>query len=1053
MERASSAAPRTRYVFARTFEEIILFIISSLATTDECYRIAIHAAADFNKINQEPEQLHGNIYPPFTATRDSTIDWNAIEQFITDPEAFSKYVGSGFALNLNSHIFYAHMIIFNPTNEAEETRENVENEGPNHRQIDSIKYAIAMFYARKHYPNGKNADRKRISFIRDTLNKWDYQRVITTMTNLHGWHEAEARFNIDVYNQHGLRIYSKQEEETAERIPLLWKDNKFKLIKVFESLFNLDKHKPNFYCDKCQAFVQNHPKCHETEYVLPKDKFVKVAKKHNNRFKLAIYADLEAIVTKENENQQREHKTSGYSYLVINDGAIFNAGTASYGQSVNLIEDFISDIKNAIAQYCDFGLGEQTKTCPWCNDKIGKDTVQAKSPCTGIVGTYHPHCWLQNDNKIPIYFHNLKGYDSHFILNYLISKDYDISIMGKSKEKFDVIAINKIKLNVVFKDTLNYLLAPLAQLALNIKDHKFGGQVTKEPFPYEWFDDFDKLNDEELPQNRQDWYSSLTNTYGDLETANKIWNEKGFMFFSDYHNYYMMNDVLILAEAFEQFRDATLNIFKIDPIFFQGAPSLSWYIATKGQPENFQLIPDVEKYINFHKNGIRGGVAQCCKRYAKTETDEYLIYLDINALYSYCMSKDLPSKYIGRAEQNFDTIPETYFQFICCDITYPQELHDLHYNMPLAPHHFNNRLCTTFLDKYNYFVSKPALDFYQEHGLIVTKIHYIDLFEKQPLLRDFVIKNIEMRKTASSTAEKDLCKLMNNSVYGKTCENVLKRSHYGIYPSNEKQSWGLKNGIRLHRAQNFQTFPFTDKVILAEMKLLEVELNKPVQIGAAVLDYAKIEIYNMLLNMTEEFGENCELCYTDTDSLLFHIKCSENPYVVMGRNDKIRAVLDFEDAPENFPIHTIDTQKVMGLWSDEAGYKKIIEFVGLRAKCYALKFENDSTLCKNKGIRKSAHIGDEKRTMDFDDYVKCLRTEEKLYVNQGVIQSKKHVVTSRIQKKLALNSEDMKRIVCANDVSRTVPIGYKGERWLPYLSEQQIRDMQAVEDEYDNAEI
>ena len=141
------------------------------------------------------------------------------------------------------------------------------------------------------------------------------------------------------------------------------------------------------------------------------------------------------------------------------------------------------------------------------------------------------------------------------------------------------------------------------------------------------------------------------------------------------------------------------------------------------------------------------------------------------------------------------------------DLDYPKELHDLHKDYPLAPeimcinesmlsqvqkdiHKYDygkdasdeksNKLVLNVMDKKKYVLHISALKFYLQHGLGLRKVQRAISFKQANFLKPFIEFNTEKRKNAKNDFEKDLFKLMNNSVYGKTMENVRKHGDYEI---------------------------------------------------------------------------------------------------------------------------------------------------------------------------------------------------------------------------------------------------------------------------------
>ena len=157
------------------------------------------------------------------------------------------------------------------------------------------------------------------------------------------------------------------------------------------------------------------------------------------------------------------------------------------------------------------------------------------------------------------------------------------------------------------------------------------------------------------------------------------------------------------------------------------------------------------------------------------------------------------------------------------------------------------KLVTNFHDKIKYCLNIRILKLFMYLGLVVTKVHRIIHYDQDDYMKSYIIKNTKERKDAKNESEKDFYKLMNNSVYGKTLENVRNRINFKLLPTVAKKE-----------RNDYKKFTkFTDNLVGFHLCKREVTLNKPILIGSVVLDESKLLMYNfhynfMLKNLKEK---------------------------------------------------------------------------------------------------------------------------------------------------------------------------------------------------------
>ena len=283
-----------------------------------------------------------------------------------------------------------------------------------------------------------------------------------------------------------------------------------------------------------------------------------------------------------------------------------------------------------------------------------------------------------------------------------------------------------------------------------------------------------------------------------------------------YHDPYLKTDALLLADLFETFRDSYLQNCKLDPAHFHTAPGLAWqallrtaaeYCGHEKKHNECELCPDefkLELLTNLDmllvvEKDIRGGVTQAVKRYAKAnnkymndlynpdELSIYLHYVDENNLYGRVMINNLPThgfkwkKGEDFTPEKIDKLVKKYKRgyILEVDMEYPKGLHENHNELPFLAERMKigreEQLVPNLKDKMEYVVHIKALDQALKHGLNLKKVHRVIEFQHSKWMKADIILNTKLRKAAKNEFEKDFFKLMNNSAFGKTMENI--RNH------------------------------------------------------------------------------------------------------------------------------------------------------------------------------------------------------------------------------------------------------------------------------------
>ena len=205
--------------------------------------------------------------------------------------------------------------------------------------------------------------------------------------------------------------------------------------------------------------------------------------------------------------------------------------------------------------------------------------------------------------------------------------------------------------------------------------------------------------------------------------------------------------------------------------------------------------------------------------------------------------------------------------------------------------------------------------------------------------------NTKSRTEAKNDFEKDFFKPMNNSVFGKTMENVRKHSAIKLVKKDKRRNQ-LASEPTYHTPKYF-----SENVMAIEMKKTKVKMNKPIYLGMSILDISKTLMYEFWYDYIKpKYQDRAKLCYMDTDSFVIHIK-TEDFYEDIP--DDVEKWFDTSNysKDDNKPLPLGWNMKVIGLFKEEFGGKIAKEFVGLRAKAWPYLMD-DSEHKKAKATKK-----------------------------------------------------------------------------------------------------
>ena len=854
----------------------------------------------------------------------------------------------------------------------------------------------------------------------------------------------------------------------------------YRCLNSFISVKSLDKHKEYCQNNEAVKIEMPMFKDDEGKFLGPKYIYFKNFYK-KQRVPFVVYADFECFTekidtcqpkdTKSFTNRYQKHRPSGFSYLIkCFDDDILSPKLVHYTvESINdnipqlFIESLEEDIKEIYNRFkipkkmvmtakdkIDYKKATICHICERGIPKEGDDPrfkkVRDHCHLTGkFRGAAHSMCNLKYrlPKFYPVIFHNLSGYDSHLFIKNLGKSEGKIDCIPNNEEKYisfsKHILVDKFKnkkgeekeviREIRFIDSFKFMATSLDSLVNNLPKESFknltefyeGEQLDlikrKGVFPYDWFDNFNRLSADHLPP-KEAFHSILNDSdisEEDYIHAQNVWETFKMKTMRDYHDLYLKSDVLLLSDVFENFRDVCLDNYRLDPMFYYTAPGLAWDACLKVAKVRLELLTDYDMLMMVEK-GIRGGVSMISTRYGKAnnpymkdydpdQPTKFISYLDANNLYGWAMSKPLPTdcfRFMNNEEmKNWESMP----CILEVDLEYPEHLHDLHNDYPLAPERLTvnkvEKLIPNLNDKKNYVIHHETLKLYLSLGLKLTKIHRGITFDECEWLKPYIDLNTNLRAKATNDFEKDFFKLMNNSVFGKTMENIRNRVDIRLV-TRESQA------KKLTCKPNYQHHTIFSKNLAAvHMKKVKLYFNKPVYLGMSILDLSKTLMYDFHYNYIKpKYGENAKLLFTDTDSLAYEIQ-TEDFYRDISSD--VKSKFDTSNYPKDHPsgILTGVNKKVIGMFKDEASGKQIAEFVGLRAKLYSYRVEDSYEEKKCKGVKKAVI----KKTITFNDYKDCLFDNKPAMRKMNVIRSHLHTMYTETVNKIALSPFDDKRLM------------------------------------------
>ena len=632
--------------------------------------------------------------------------------------------------------------------------------------------------------------------------------------------------------------------------------------------------------------------------------------------------------------------------------------------------------------------------------------------------------------------------------------------------------------SIIFLDSFQFLSSSLAALVgtldhLPLTEQRMRARHPgisdailrrKGVFPYSYFDSPSRLLETRLPPiaKFKDDLSGAECSPDDYAHAQRAWSELECKTLRSYLAEYLYLDICELADVFEEFRKVTLREDGLDPVHFVSLPGLSYEACFKRSKETIDLLQDIDM-VRLFERGIRGGLTMVNKHMVKARIPElgnnqdgnvHLAYIDENNLYGSSLCRPLPHSefsWVDEDELKFLANPDNilkldddgdYGYLFEVDLEYPRELHTSTADFPLAPEssfvqedmfssfmkEYYSKLCAdrgcankykpyrklllTHYDKEYYVCHYSILKFYIGMGMRLVRVRSAIRFRQKRFVEPYIKYNSSKRALARNAFEKDYYKLKNNSFFGKTMEDVRHRIDFRLKATWEDLEKLLSSPLLV------DVDIFSESVVGVHIFKHKVLLNKRVYISQAVLDYSKLEMYNLYYNVLRKCPliRQPDLVGGDTDSLFLALHTDKN----VGLGDVFKSLLQYFDSSnysQDHPLYSAVNKARLGCFKDEAAGKVIEEMILLRPKMYSMKYlGEDAGIKRAKGI--SRHLV---ASTSHDTYREAFLSQSETDYQMTILRSHLHTVETVTFRKRGLSAWEDKR--CWLEANSSVPHG------------------------------
>jgi hypothetical protein len=606
-----------------------------------------------------------------------------------------------------------------------------------------------------------------------------------------------------------------------------------------------------------------------------------------------------------------------------------------------------------------------------------------------IRGSCHKFCSrvVAHYGRLPVIFHNLSHYDAFHIIKALDSREFEhfsaIPLQGEAFLSFNVDGLAFLDSFKFMSASLDRLVKQKAKGPLDIAFPLFSRWLRswcsepdrpayseellrmccqKGEFPYDWFSHPSKLDDTSLPAIEH-WRSVIHQkdcSPADHQTAVSMWDALHCRTFADYHDFYLMQDVLLMSDVFEDFRRICQSEAGLEPFSFVSLPSFCFSKMLRGGPQQvvdgavrpfeIQIFDNSQRDMyEFAEQSVRGGVSICPGRYAKanhkfladfdrSQPSKFISYLDANNLYAVAMMRELPiGDYewidpglvrcdgLTAAEAVFkDGEDEAYGYFVEVDGDFPEEKHDYLSDFPVAPE--RRAVIDTELSPWTQSAlaslsteSRKMKHDHRTEKLLCTltprtryKLHYqnLQLYTRLGFRVTHIHRILRFRQSKwlsgyieSNNAKRKAATSDFEKDFYKLCNNSV----YGKFLQDNRQFTEVcvvrdSSSRKTHEPTIGTIRDFrivNENLVLAIQQKPNQMLDSPNLVGSSILEFSKNHMYEFYYDVIKEkfWGSKSRLIFSDTDSLCIEFH-SQDLMADFDRH-KLLDELDLSDFPDN----------------------------------------------------------------------------------------------------------------------------------------------------------